>query len=212
MRYLLYDLGQDPAGKDLPFMHQALNNVLAEEMRAGRRLVLVLDEAQNLSEEALEFVRLLSNFETPWMKLLQIVIAGQPQLSKLLARPAHGTASPTDFVFHPAGAVHPRGNFGLHRPSAVGGRIRRPQYIHVRRSSSGLRSSAAGIPRNINNLCFHAMSLACAAEKKQVDSKMIREVAADSAAGSSIEHFPVAPRPPNPTAFLSRRPLPSPPG
>ena len=57
-------------------------------MRAGRRFILVIDEAQNLSEEALESVRLLSNFETPWMKLMQIVLAGQPQLAEKLAKPS----------------------------------------------------------------------------------------------------------------------------
>ena len=56
-------------------------------MRAGRRFILVIDEAQNLREDVLESVRLLSNFETPWMKLMQIVIAGQPQLADRLTKP-----------------------------------------------------------------------------------------------------------------------------
>src|SRR5579863_6433244 len=63
MRYLLADLGLDGTGKDLPEMHATLNQLLMQEMRAGRRLVLVIDEAQNLDDKALEFVRLLSNFE-----------------------------------------------------------------------------------------------------------------------------------------------------
>src|SRR5579863_3562790 len=49
MRYLLSDLGLDASGKDLPEMHEMLNQVLTEEMHAGRRLILVVDEAQNLS-------------------------------------------------------------------------------------------------------------------------------------------------------------------
>ena len=69
-------------------MHEALNQILLEEMRAGRRFILVIDEAQNLRENVLESVRLLSNFETPWMKLIQIVLAGQPQLAERLARPS----------------------------------------------------------------------------------------------------------------------------
>ena len=88
MRYLLADLGLDGAGKDLPEMHSILNQVLLEEMRAGRRFVVVIDEAQNLTEKVLESVRLLSNFETPWTKLMQIVLAGQPQLSERLAKPS----------------------------------------------------------------------------------------------------------------------------
>src|SRR6202158_1182369 len=88
MSYLLADLGLDGTGKDLPEMHSILNQVLLEEMRAGGRLVVVIDEAQNLGEEVLESVRLLSNFETPWMKLIQIVLAGQPQLADRLVKPS----------------------------------------------------------------------------------------------------------------------------
>ena len=72
IRHVLLDLGINPAGKDLPEMHEALNQALADEMCAGRRLVLVIDEAQNLEEKVLESVRLLSNFETPVMKLMQM--------------------------------------------------------------------------------------------------------------------------------------------
>src|ERR1700730_18551875 len=88
MSYLLSDLGLDGTGKDLPEMHSILNQVLTEEMRSGRRFVLVIDEAQNLTERVLESVRLLSNFETPWMNLMQIVLAGQPQLAERLAKPS----------------------------------------------------------------------------------------------------------------------------
>src|SRR6202158_3048463 len=88
VRHILTDLGLDATGKDLASMHQMLNQFLMEEMRAGRRFVLVIDEAQNLTEKVLESVRLLSNFETPWMKLMQIVIAGQPQLAQRLAKPS----------------------------------------------------------------------------------------------------------------------------
>jgi general secretion pathway protein A len=88
IRHVLLDLGIDAAGKDLPAMHEALNQVLVEEMRAGRRFVLVIDEAQNLDGDVLESIRLLSNFETPRTKLMQIVIAGQPGLAEKLSRPS----------------------------------------------------------------------------------------------------------------------------
>src|SRR6202158_4716958 len=88
MSYILADLGLDGTGKDLPEMHSMLNQVLTKEMRAGQRFVLVIDEAQNLTEKVLESVRLLSNFETPWMKLMKIVLAGQPQLADRLAKPS----------------------------------------------------------------------------------------------------------------------------
>src|SRR5688572_3859426 len=62
----------------------ALNNFLLERHRAGLKTVLILDEAQHLSVEMLEHVRLLSNFETETSKLLQIILAGQPELATKL--------------------------------------------------------------------------------------------------------------------------------
>jgi general secretion pathway protein A len=64
VRHVLIDLGLDAEGKDLAAMHEMLNQFLTEETRAGRRFILVIDEAQNLEEKVLESVRLLSNFET----------------------------------------------------------------------------------------------------------------------------------------------------
>ena len=60
---------------------------MSEQYRAGRRVVLVIDEAQNLDDSVLELVRMLSNFETERDKLIQIVLAGQPQLEKNIGSP-----------------------------------------------------------------------------------------------------------------------------
>src|SRR5450759_1345464 len=73
---------------DLPEMRAVPSQVLLGVMEAGRRVFLVVDEAQNLDEKVLESIRLLSNFETPWMKLMHIVLAGQPQLADRLAKPS----------------------------------------------------------------------------------------------------------------------------
>ena len=86
-QYLLSELGVDTRGMDLVTMHGKLNEVLFAELVAGRRFVLVVDEAQNLEPSVLETVRLLSNFETSHTKMLQIVLAGQPQLAEKLAQP-----------------------------------------------------------------------------------------------------------------------------
>jgi general secretion pathway protein A len=77
LRYVLCELGVDAEQMGLVVMHHQLNKVLFDEMLAGKRFVLAVDEAQNLSESVLETVRLLSNFETQHTKLLQIVLAGQ---------------------------------------------------------------------------------------------------------------------------------------
>ena len=74
------------AGTEMRDLHQVLNGFLLDENRAGRTVVLVIDEAQNLSAEVLEHIRLISNLETDSAKLIQIVLVGQPELKNLLAR------------------------------------------------------------------------------------------------------------------------------
>src|SRR4029077_9482211 len=64
IEYVLYDLGVDVKGMSLVAMHGQLNEILFEELLAGKRFVLVIDEAQNLDDSVLESVRMLSNFET----------------------------------------------------------------------------------------------------------------------------------------------------
>src|SRR5580658_1419122 len=82
--YLLSELGVDANGMGLVAMHNKLNEMLFAEMLAGRRFVLIVDEAQNLDDGVLETIRLLSNFETSNTKLIQIVLAGQPELGEKL--------------------------------------------------------------------------------------------------------------------------------
>ncbi len=161
-------------------------------MRAGRRLILAVDEAQNLDEKVLESVRVLSNFETPWAKLIQIVIAGQPQLAEMLARPSmaqlrqrissiiqleHFTPQETNaYIDHRLWVA------GYAGPPifTVGARLLIAQH-------------SGGIPRNINNLCFHSMALASGLDKKQVDTMMVREVIGDLSLDSSCSLPPPAP-------------------
>src|SRR5580704_9181733 len=87
LRYLLEGLGIDSREADLVQLHARLNQFLLDEARAGRRVVVFIDEAQNLSDSALETVRLLSNFEATDRKLFQIVLAGQPELARKLKNP-----------------------------------------------------------------------------------------------------------------------------
>jgi general secretion pathway protein A len=176
--YVLADLGLDGTGKDLPEMHNILNQVLTEEMRLGRRFVLVIDEAQNLTEKVLESVRLLSNFETPWMKLMQIVLAGQPQLAERLAKPSMAQ-------------LRQRISFAIRIEPLTSEEV--TSYVDHRLWVAGYKGSALfsigarnllaehseGIPRNINNMCFCAMSLGWATKQKTIDREMMRDALAE---------------------------------
>jgi general secretion pathway protein A len=178
IRHLLLDLGIDVAGMDLPAMHDTLNKLLTEEMRAGRRFVLVIDEAQNLDEKVLESVRLLSNFETPWMKLMQIVLAGQPQLADRLASPSMAQLRQRiSMVIKIEPFNHEDVNAYIDHRLWVAG-CERPAVFTVG-ARKLIADHSEGIPRNINNLCFNAMSLGCALKRKTIDRDIIMDVIAD---------------------------------
>lgn len=202
MRHLLTDLGIDPTGMDFPGMHAALNGMLTEEMHAGRRFILVIDEAQNLEERVLESVRLLSNFETPWVKLMQIVIAGQPQLARRLARPSMAQ------LRQRISSVIRLDPFTLEETNAyVDHRLWVAGYAGSPLFTVGARLQIAeqsrGIPRNINNICFNAMSLAYAMDARQIDSKIIGEVIADLEMDSLLAEGPDATIAPNSSRVFS---------
>jgi type II secretory pathway predicted ATPase ExeA len=178
MRHILADLGLDHSGKTLPAMQAMLNELLLAEMKAGRRFILVIDEAQNLEEKVLESVRLLSNFETPWMKLMQIVIAGQPQLAERLTRPSMAQLRQRISSVIPIEAFTPE-----EINAYIDHRLWVAAYSGAPLFTVGARLAIAkhsrGIPRNINTLCFNAMSVAYGVNSKQVDAKMVLEAAAD---------------------------------
>ena len=83
----LHDLGLSPNGQSKLAMIQQLNDYLIEQLKIGHTVTILIDEAQNLKDEVLENLRLLSNLETDQEKLIQIVLMGQPELQTKLAQP-----------------------------------------------------------------------------------------------------------------------------
>jgi general secretion pathway protein A len=193
IRHVLIDLGIEVAGMDLPAMHEALNRLLTDEMRAGRRFVLVVDEAQNLEEKVLESIRLLSNFETPWMKLMQIVLAGQPQLADRLASPSMAQLRQRVSIVMRVEPFTPKevDSYIDHR-LWIGG-CDRPS-LFTANARKLIAEHSEGIPRNINNLCFNALSLGCALKRKTIDRDVILEVISD------LDLEPLREKPTIPTA------------
>src|SRR3954454_2560562 len=84
---IIIDFGMDPAGRSKPLMLRDLGQYLTRQREEGRTIVLVIDEAQNLSLASLEELRMLSNLETDKSKLMQIVLVGQPNLRDKLNAP-----------------------------------------------------------------------------------------------------------------------------
>jgi type II secretory pathway predicted ATPase ExeA len=178
LRYLLDDLGLKSSGEDIVRMHSDLNDFLCRETKAGRRVVVFIDEAQNLSDAVLETVRLLSDFEAPDKKLLQIILAGQPELAQRLSRPGlaqlrQRLAIQARLDALPAGEVT---RYVRHRLQVAG--CEAPE-LFTREALELIAERSRGIPRLINNLCFNALSLGYAVQHRQIDAGVVREAAAD---------------------------------
>jgi general secretion pathway protein A len=178
MRFLLGELGYEDDGQDFVRMHEEFNKRLLQEARAGNRLIVVIDEAQNLDASVLETVRLLSDFETPRAKLMHIILAGQPELADKLASP--GLAQLRQRVSIVNGLeplpVWEIKNYIEHR-LRIGGYEGDPLFTSE--AYEEIARFTEGIPRNINNFCFNALSLACALRKRMVDNDVVREVMSD---------------------------------
>lgn len=178
MRFLLVELGYEGDTQDLVRMHDEFNKRLLHGARGGGRLIVIIDEAQNLQPEVLETVRLLSNFETPEAKLMQIVLAGQPELADKLASPGLAQLRQRISIVHglePLPAVEVK-NYIDHRLRIAG---YRGDFLFTAQAYEAIAKFTQGIPRNINNFCFNALSLACAMQKKTVDSEVVNEVTSD---------------------------------
>ncbi|HEY3755946.1 MAG TPA: AAA family ATPase [Opitutaceae bacterium] len=86
LRSILVDLGVKKIARASGELISQIHSVLLERIAAGKDIILIIDEAQNLSVDVLEQIRLLSNLETDKQKLLQILLTGQPELKRILAR------------------------------------------------------------------------------------------------------------------------------
>ena len=178
MRLLLAELGCEEDTQDLVKMYDEFNKRLLQIAQEGHRLIVVVDEAQNLEDEVLETLRLLSNFETSKAKLMHIILAGQPALAQKLAGPRlTQLRQRVSIVQGLAPLSHGEvKNYVEHRLRVAG---YRGAPIFTADAYESIATATEGIPRNINNFCFNALSLACALKKRNVDGEVVNEVLAD---------------------------------
>lgn len=160
-------------------LHHALNQFLLNENRENRTVVLVIDEAQNLSRDVLEQVRLISNLETEREKLIQIVLVGQPELRDLLAREDLRQLRQRITVrYHlermDEGDIH----------SYIRHRIRvaadgREPISFTKAAVKRIARSSKGLPRLINSLCDRAILLAYTKDSREISGEMAAAAIAD---------------------------------
>jgi general secretion pathway protein A len=178
LQLILHDLGLAPKEPNKIAMLQELNDYLIEELKQRRIVAVLIDEAQSLSDESLEGLRLLSNLETDQEKLLQIVLIGQPELEAKLDQPQLRQLKQR---------VALQGRLAPLKNEEVG------PYIEFRLRAAGYEGKdlfhsdavqqigfySKGIPRVINTICDNALLNAYARSQKTVSAGVIAEVARD---------------------------------
>jgi type II secretory pathway predicted ATPase ExeA len=211
-RYLLAELGVDTESMGLVAMHHKLNHILLQEVLAGRRFILIVDEAQNLDDSVFETVRGLSNFETPNSKLLNIVLAGQSQLADRLAAPGLrqlrqriGPLNRLQPLTAPETAEYIQHRLGLAGHCGEG--------IFTLGAVQAIAKASQGTPRTINNMCHQALCAAALARVPTVNLAMAQNVIARFEGRSIKQHSAPLAAPakaPAPVPVPVSTPLPTP--
>jgi len=156
LRAILNDFGLEPRGRDRLAYIEQLNAFLLEQLEAGNNVAIFLDEAQDLEPGVLEQIRLLNNLETDEYKLMQIVLAGQPELVHRLEREDLRQLRQRIMVRSHLTALNEKEtNAYIHHRLNVAGAEGRvtfsPRAVHL------VHRYARGIPRVINAIADHAM-------------------------------------------------------
>jgi general secretion pathway protein A len=174
------ELGLEIAEADRDSVKQmvdALNRRLLGAHAEGRRIIVLVDEAQNLSIDVLEQVRLLTNLETPTQKLLQIILIGQPELRELLDRTdLRQLAQRITGRYHlkPLSREETKG-YVRHRLRVAGA----TQEIFTPAALLELHRLSQGIPRVINVACDRALLGAYTQETKKITASLVRRAAGE---------------------------------
>jgi general secretion pathway protein A len=207
---IMIDFGLDPAGKSKPLLLRDLAQYLVDQRLAGRMVLLVIDEAQNLSLAALEELRMLSNLETEKSKLMQIVLVGQPNLRDKLAAPELEQLRQritVSYHLEPLDAEETAHyiNHRLRR-AAINTPLEFPRDV-----TTLVHTRSRGIPRIVNVICDAALVFGYAEERRQVDLALTQEVLGEleatgvlPRAGATTSHqAPAAAAPPLPQPVLA---------
>jgi len=177
-RILLAELDLVPTGNTKAEYLLQLNEFLIERLSKNEQTLLIIDEAQNLSAEMLEEVRLLSNLETSSSKLIQILLVGQPELKTMLKRPDLRQLKQRIAISQHLAPLNE-----LETKDYVENRLRTAGFTGNRLFRRGalktLYQVSSGTPRLINSVCDSALLLGFVRQKTIINAGIIQEVAAD---------------------------------
>ncbi|EPR37245.1 secretion ATPase, PEP-CTERM locus subfamily [Desulfovibrio sp. X2] len=172
------DFGLPTEGKDKVTLIRELNEYLIGQYATGKMATLIIDEAQNLSQDLLEEIRMLSNLETDREKLLQIILVGQPELRKTLSSPALLQLRQRIQInchIHPLSPAEVE-EYILYRLEKAGNK----EALNFEPGSmDAIHTYTRGVPRLINILCDYILLDAFASQSTKVTPQTINELAQD---------------------------------
>ena len=179
LKMILHDLGLEVEGADKADMLQRFNDYLVEETLAGNRVLLIIDEAQNLSTEALEEVRLLSNLETAEEKLLQILLVGQPELRETLRSHALRQLNQRISLFFHLTPLSPEETcaYVVHRLEVAG--MEDGKSVFTEGALRRITALSGGIPRVINIVCDAALLAGFVDGVRVIDERLVDETVSE---------------------------------
>ena len=158
-------------------LHQLFTAFAADRLRT-KPVLIIIDEAQNLENSALETLRLLSNFETAGRKLLHIILAGQPQLASKLRHP-----SLTQLLQRITTVSRLERFSRAQIEECIAFRLRVAGFagtaLFTEQAMAMVTAASRGVPREINRICINAMQLGFALRQRQIGQEAIEEVLAD---------------------------------
>jgi general secretion pathway protein A len=169
------DFGLDPNGKSKPMLLRELADFLVLQRTHGRASLLVVDEAQNLSTQALEEIRLLSNLESEKSKLLQIILAGQPNLRDTIDSPVLEQLRQritVNYHLTPLDAADTEAYINYRLEHAATGEP--PRF--TRDAAALIHDRSGGVPRIINVICDAALIYGYAEEQRSLDRRLLTAV------------------------------------
>ncbi len=174
--------GLNFTGKDDVALSNAFIDFAIEEYASGRRVVLIVDEAQNLGRARLEELRVLSNINVDKHLLVQIVLVGQPELRDMMRMPQLRQFAQRIGADYHIGRLDEDEtlNYVRHRLRVAGS----PRVDIFRTTALRLvHASSRGIPRMVNQLCDTALVYGYAEQKERIDGELMQEVIRDRVAG-----------------------------
>ena len=168
-------------GKDKVTLYRDFMDFIIREYGQGRRTVLIVDEAQNMSAETLEELRMLSNVNADKDQVLQVILVGQRELRDTLRRPdlvQFAQRIGVDYHLEPLTEAETRA-YIRHRCQTAGGKV----DLFTDQACAQIHQSTGGVPRLINLLCDTALVYGYAEQRDSIDAELINEVARDKQSG-----------------------------